>query len=1120
MTSIYSRRAIAPLLSGLVLIGTLSGCGSSGDSSTASTPLSVSTSSLPSGQVGKTYSVTLTAAGGTAPYHWTLASGPLPAGLALAAGGAITGTPSTAANASAVALKVTDSGNPVQSSTRTLSLTIAPTALVVTTLSLPAGDVGVAYAASLSASGGTPPYRWSLKSGALAAGLALGSSGSISGTPTAASTAPVTFEVQDSSSPVLTQSATLPMTVHAALAVTTTSLPAGEVGVAYAAGLSASGGTPPYRWSIKSGALAAGLALGSSGSISGTPTAAATAPVTFEVQDSSSPALTQSAALPMTVYAALTVTTTSLPIGEVGLAYTASLNASGGTPPYRWSIKSGALAAGLVLGTSGAITGTPTAASTAPVTFEVQDSSSPALTQSAALPVTVHAVLAVTTTSLPGAQVGKAYTATLAATGGTPPLIWSITAGSLPAGLSLTPSSGAITGTPTAVVNSDPLTFTVTDSNVPAKQKSANLALSVAASSISISISPRAAGLTLGQTASLTVTTNDPLGVTWSLSPSGGSFAPMQSSNGTSTTFTAPIAAGSYTITATSVTNPAQSSSSSLGVTDLGGVFSYRNDNARDGVNAQEYALTPGSGGTGGSVGTATFGKLFSCIADGALYAQPLWAANLTINGSRHNVVFVASAHDSLFAFDADANPCVQLWSVSLIDAAHGATAGEVTVPSGTTGYLVGGGSGDITPETGVIGTPVMDSSTGTLYVVSASMDPTGTDFYQRLHAIDVTTGNEKANSPALIQGTYPGTGDGTMTTTFSPRYELQRTGLALINGTVYIAWAGHEDAPPYYGWLMGYTYGASGFTQVSVLNVTPNVKQGGIWMGGGAPSADASGHVYVITGNGGFDANSTSAPNNDYGDSLLQLSVTPNPATPSAAFSVAQYFAPEDQETDDTGDYDFGAGGAATLANVTSGSGTVGVVLGGGKDGSLYILNQVSLGGYTSTDATAWQKIATGYHIFSTVSMWNDTIYLGPFGGPLTSYGLQTSTTPSRFVQQAQATDPASWGFPGPSPAISATATTNGVVWAIDNSQYCTHQSHGCGPAVLHAYDATSLVELWNSSMAASGADSAGNAVKFTVPSIANGKVYIGTRGNNTGGVLGSTSIAGELDVYGLQPN
>jgi hypothetical protein len=1031
------RGATVRHLAGLVVAGSLAACGSSQSNSPGSistpTPLSLSTSSLPQGQAGSNYSVTLAATGGTSPYHWALANGTLPPGLTLTAGGAITGTPTAAASA-ALDLQVTDSGSPAQSSTRSLSLIIAPPALAVSTSSLPPGQVGANYSTALAAAGGTPPYHWSLASGTLPTGLTLAASGTITGMPAAAvNSAPIGFQVTDSGSPAQSSERTLSLTIApSALIVPTQSLPTGEVGVAYAATLSASGGTQPYRWSITSGALVAGLSLGAGGSISGTPAA-----------------------------------------------------------------------------TTGAS-----------ITFQVQDSSAPVLTQSVTLPTKVNAALAVTTTSLPGAQVGKPYTATLTATGGTQPLSWSLASGSLPGGLALASSSGVISGTPTTAVNSDPLSFSVADGNVPPQHKSVNLGLTVAPSIISISISPRAAALTLGQTAGLSVTTNDPLGVTWSLAPAGGSFAPVQSTSGTSTTFTAPGTAGTYTITATSITNPALSSSIALGVTGLAGVFTYRNDSARDGVNAQEYALTPGSGGAGGSVGTSTFGKLYSCIADGAVYAQPLWAANLTINGARHNVVFVASAHDSVFAFDADANPCVQLWSVSLIDTAHGANSGETTVPAGPTGYLVGLGDGDITPEVGVIGTPVMDSSSGTLYVVSKSVDSTGTYFYQRLHAIDVTTGSEKANSPILIQGSYPGTGDGTTTTTFSARYENQRAGLALINGSVYIAWAAHEDAPPYYGWVMGYTYGSSGFVQGSVLNVTPNVQQGGIWMGGGAPSADASGHVYVITGNGGFDATGSSAPNDDYGDSLLQLSVVPNPATPSAAFSVSQYFTPEDQAADDSGDRDFGSGGAAVLANVISGTGTVGVLVGGGKDGSLYILNQASLGGFSNTDASAWQKIATGYHIFSTVSVWNDTIYLGPFNGPLTCYALRTSTTPSRFVQQAQGTDPASWGFPGPSPAISATGTTNGVVWALDNSQYCTQQSKGCGPAVLHAYDATTLIELWNSSMAAGGADAAGNAVKFTVPSIANGKAYVGTRGNNTGGALGSTTVAGELDVYGLQPN
>ncbi len=817
--------------------------------------------------------------------------------------------------------------------------------------------------------------------------------------------------------------------------------------------------------------------------------------------------------------ATLSVSTMALPTGEVGASYSVTLAASGGTPPYAWTLASGTLPAGLSLTASGAISGTPTAtASAAPLGLKVTDSGSPAQSSARTFDLAVNAALAVTMTSLAAAHVGTPYNATLTASGGISPLTWSLAAGSLPAGLSLAPS-GTISGTPTTAVNADPLTFAVADGYVPAQRKSLSLALSVTSSaSFSIAITPRALALTTGQTAGLSVTTNDPSGVTWSVRPAGGSFVPAHSTNGTGTTFTAPSAAGAYTITATSITNPTQTSTVALGVTDLAGIYTHRNDSARDGVNGEEYALTPGTGGAGGSVGTTTFGKLFSCQADGALYAQPLWVANLMVNGAQRNVVLVATAHDSLFAFDADANPCVQLWSVSLIDSAHGANAGETTVPSGVPGALVGSGSGDITPEVGVIGTPVLDPSSGALYVVSKSVDSTQTHFYQRLHAIDITTGDEKPRSPIAIQGTYPGTGDGGGVDTFDPRQQNQRSALALVNGTVYIDWSSHEDTPPYYGWVMGYTYGvASGFTQVAVLNVTPNVHYGGIWMGASGPSADASGNLYLITGNGGFDANTGGK---DYGDSLLQVSVAPDAGAPSAGFTVEQYFTPQDQQSDKDNDQDFGSGGAAVLANVTSGSGTVGVVTGGGKDGTLYILNQASLGGFSATDAGAWQSIPTGYGIYSSVSVWNDTIYLGPFGGPLTSYALQTSSTPSRFALQAQASNPASFDFPGPSPAISASGTTNGVVWALDNGQYCTKQSNGCGPAVLHAYDAVTLDELWNSSMAAGNADAAGNAVKFTVPSVANGKVYVGTRGNNTGGTLGSTSVAGELDVYGLKPN
>ena len=336
-------------------------------------------------------------------------------------------------------------------------------------------------------------------------------------------------------------------------------------------------------------------------------------------------------------------------------------------------------------------------------------------------------------------------------------------------------------------------------------------------------------------------------------------------------------------------------------------------------------------------------------------------------------------------------------------------------------------------------------------------MNSSQTLFYQRLHAVDLATGDEKTGSLVTIAGTYPGTGDGGSTVTFSARQQNQRSGLVLVNGVVCIAWSAHEDGRPYYGWIMGYTYDGTAFTQTHVLNVTPNSQGGGIWMAGGAMAVDSGNNLYALTGNGTFDAANSGAPNTDYGDSLLQL---------SGSLAVSQYFTPSDQLSDDQDDKDFGSGGAVVLADLPAGSPVTHLVLGGGKDGSVYVLNRDNLGGLGDTAASS--KV---------------------------------------------------YGWPGGSPSISAAGAQGGIVWILDNNQYCTKQSSACGPAVLHAYDAANMGgELWNSSMAS--ADAAGNAVKFTVPTVANGKVYVGTRGNNTGRVYGSTTVSGELDVYGLLAN
>jgi hypothetical protein len=288
------------------------------------------------------------------------------------------------------------------------------------------------------------------------------------------------------------------------------------------------------------------------------------------------------------------------------------------------------------------------------------------------------------------------------------------------------------------------------------------------------------------------------------------------------------------------------------------------------------------------------------------------------------------------------------------------------------------------------------------------------------------------------------------------------------------------------------------------VFNTAPDAQESGIWMGGGAPASDSANNLYVITGNGTFDAARTTAPNNDYGDSLLQLSGT---------LRVAQYFTPSAEATDNGADLDFGAGGAAVLADLPATSPVSHVLICGGKDGSLYVLNRDVLGGLG--DSVAVQRIAFGHRILATGAYWNTAYYLGGQGGPLSAYLLNASVPQFNLGGTSAHT----YGFGGTTPSVSAAANQNGIVWTLDNGQYCTTLAPSCGPAVLYAHDAANVAtELWDSAQVAT--DVAGNATKFTVPTVANGKVYVGTRGNNTGGVMGSSTVPGELDVYGLKTN
>ena len=673
-----------------------------------------------------------------------------------------------------------------------------------------------------------------------------------------------------------------------------------------------------------------------------------------------------------------------------------------------------------------------------------------------------------------------------------------------------TSASGAlITYTaPPNVPNPATVSLTATSVSNTAKRASATITVTGSSAARSVTILPKRAGLTVTQTLSVTATVQNDVsaaGVTWSASGpacSGITCGTFANATSSSATYAAPNTPGIYSITATSVADVTKGASISLGVTDLKGVLTYHNNLSRDGTNTHEFALTPSN------VNTSTFGKLFSCQADGAIYAQPLWVPNLTVAGASHNVIIVATQHESLYAFDADATPCTTLWRVNLVDSAHGGSSGETSVLSAGSGALVGSGYGDISPEVGITGTPVIDPTSNTIYVVSKSVNAS-TQFFQRLHAIDLTTGSERV-APHSIDSSIsvPGTGAGSVAgrVAFDPRNESQRAGLVLSNAVVYVAWASHEDHDPYHGWVMGFNASTLAPVANAVFNSTPNqvgtlsYSRGGIWMGGGAPAVDAAGNLFFITGNGTFDANTGGS---NYGDSVVRLST-------ASGLSVADYFTPLDQASLDANDTDFGSGAATILVDQPAAPVTH-LVIGGGKQGNLFLLNRDSMGKFSSSTNNVVQTVNLGNSIFATPVFWQNNLYVAGVGS-LKQFAFNSTT--GKFNGAPFSQSATSYRFPGATPSVSSNGATNGIIWALDNGLYCTPQSPGCGATVLHAYDATNLAtELWNSSQAAANRDLAGHAVKFTVPTVANGKVYVGTRGNDS-------SVLGELEVYGLLPN
>lgn len=618
---------------------------------------------------------------------------------------------------------------------------------------------------------------------------------------------------------------------------------------------------------------------------------------------------------------------------------------------------------------------------------------------------------------------------------------------------------------------------------------------------LSVALTPARGGAVTGQSITFTATVQNDVGaagVTWSAS-GGASFS---STSKTTANLVAPNATGNVTVTATSAADTTKNASATIAVTDLAGVATFHNDISRSGANVQEFALTTSN------VKTATFAKLFSCTVDAAIYAQPLWVPQLTVNGAKHNVVFVATERNSVYAFDGDASPCVTYWKT-------GGNGVNSLMPSGETWVTSSDvNCNDLAPDIGITGTPVIDSVTNTIYVLTKTKVVGTTTMHQRLQALDLVTGAEKFTGPREILATVSGNGDGSSgnppTVSFDPSFNGQRPALLLENGHVIISWASHCDNSPYHGWVMSYS--ASSLTQEAVFNASPNNGGlAGVWMSGNGPAADSSGNIYFATGNGAWDGVT------DFGDSIVKLGPPIGGAFSAASFD---YFTPINQSSLDSVDEDLGSGGLLLLPDLASGANPR-LLVQAGKEGKIYLINRDTgkMGEMCTTCATSDTQIvqelpsAVG-GMWDSPAYWNGSLYFGGSGDNVKAFAFNaTSLITGPTSQSAN-----SFNFPGTTPSISSSGTTNGILWAIDsNNCGSLNNCSAGGPAVLHAYDATNLgTELWNSSQAAG--DTAGFAVKFTVPTIANGKVYIGTRGNDSGS--GTPSILGELDVYGLKPN
>jgi hypothetical protein len=489
-------------------------------------------------------------------------------------------------------------------------------------------------------------------------------------------------------------------------------------------------------------------------------------------------------------------------------------------------------------------------------------------------------------------------------------------------------------------------------------------------------------------------------------------------------------------------------------------VLTYHYNNAHTGLNDAETTLTLTN------VNSTSFGKLFTLAVDGLVDGEPLYLSAVPVQGVTHNVLIVVTENDSVYAFDADSG--VQLWQITTL------LSGET--PSDDRNCS------QVTPEIGITSTPVISRPTGSngvIYAVAMSKDSSG-NYHQRLHALDATTGNELYNGPVEITGKYPGTGDNSSGgfVIFDPAQYEERAGLLLTGGRLYLAWTSHCDIRPYTGWIMGYN--PTTLAQQTIIDVTPNGNEGAIWGAGSGLTSDDSGNIFFLDANGIFDTtlNSSGFPSSgDYGNAFVRL-------TTKGGLAVADYFEMDNGVQESEGDVDLGSGGAILLPDLKDSSGNIWqLAAGAGKDSNIYLVNRNSMGKFNPNNNDAiYQELsgALAGGIWSMPAYFDGRLYYGSVDQPILAFQFKDAKLQATPVAQTTTT----FAYPGATPSISANKNQNGILWATENTN----------PAVLHAFNALTLQELYNTNQAANGRDHFGAGNKFITPLIINGKVYVGT--------------------------